>query len=73
MVMVNMYGKPGKHGRLGGLGDLPDLDGIGPATGHSIPCTSWMIYTKHEKIARSDPEEGVRTVRYGSNANLGSA
>ncbi len=35
--------KPGKHGRLGGFGDLPDLDGIGPATGHSIPCTSWMI------------------------------
>jgi len=43
MVMVNVYGKPGKHGRLGGFGDLPDLGGIGPATGHSIPCTSWMI------------------------------
>ena len=37
------HGKPGKHGRLGGFGDLPDLGGIGPATGHSIPCTSWMI------------------------------
>ncbi len=28
---------------------------------------------KHEKIARSDPEEGIRTVQYGSIANLGSA
>ena len=67
MVMVSVYGK------LEDEGVLPDLDGIGPATGHSIPCTSWMIYTKHEKIARSDPEEGIRTVWYGSDANLGSA
>ena len=36
-------GKHSKPGRLRGFGDLPDLDGIGPATGHSIPCTSWMI------------------------------
>jgi hypothetical protein len=43
MVMVNVYGKPGKHGRLGRFGACRDLDGIGPATGHSIPCTSWMI------------------------------
>ena len=72
MVMVSVYGK------LEDLGVLPDLDGIGPATGHSIACASWMMRCRvplqtHEKIARSDPEEGIRTVRYGSDANLGSA
>ncbi len=70
--MVNVYGK------LEDLGVLPDLDGIGPDTGIALPVPhGWSRCRLHlqtrEKIARSDPEEGIRTVRYGSDANLGSA
>jgi hypothetical protein len=50
----------------------------GPASGHSIPWFSQMPLMpsnpySREVLAQSDREEGVRTVRYGSEANLGSA
>ena len=72
MVMVSVYGK------LEDLGVLPDLDGIGPATGIALPVPYGYPRCRvplqtHEKRAQLDPEEWIRTVRYGSYANLGSA
>jgi hypothetical protein len=68
----------GKHGMLGGFGAcrtwmaLVQLQGIAfPAPqGWSrcrVPFTTWEV------LAQSEPEEGIRTVWYGSDANLGFA